>query len=93
MREEVKMNPLNVNMLVGGVWVGRSLRDEAGGRLLVGGRGKVPIETRNIKLRQKTLNIKIELVLEHDFHHETFKPHRTTIQRLCHYTLLYCIDR
>ena len=42
MRGEAEMNPLDLNMLV---WVGRSWRDRARGRLLIGGRGKVPIET------------------------------------------------
>ena len=36
---------------------------------------------------------KIELVPKHDPHQETFKPHRTTIQRLCHYTILPRNDR
>ena len=45
MRGEVEMNPLHLNMLVGGCGWGRSWRDGARGRLLVGGRGKVPIET------------------------------------------------
>ena len=36
---------------------------------------------------------KIEVVPKHDPHQETFKPHRTTIQRLCHYTILPWIDR
>ena len=45
MRGEVEMNPLDLNMLVGWCGWGRSLRDGAGARLLVGGRGKVPIET------------------------------------------------
>ena len=44
---KVEMNPLHVNMLVGvsGRGRGRNWRDGVGGRLLVGGRGKVPIET------------------------------------------------
>ena len=47
MKGEIEMNPLHVNMLVGGCGRGRgrSWRDGAGGGLLVGGRGKVPIET------------------------------------------------
>ena len=46
MRGEVEMNPLDLNMLVrGGVRVGGSWRDGAGGRLLVARRGKVSIET------------------------------------------------
>ena len=36
---------------------------------------------------------KIELLPKHDPHQETFKQHRTTIQRLCHYTILPRIDR
>ena len=44
MRGEVEMNPFDLNMLGGCGW-GRSWRDGAGGCLLVGGRGKVPIET------------------------------------------------
>ena len=44
MKGEVEMNPVHVNMLVGGV--GGDGTGEAGkGGLLVGGRGKVPIET------------------------------------------------
>ena len=38
-------------------------------------------------------HFKIELVPEHDPHQETFKPHRTTIQTLRHYTILPRIDR
>ena len=45
MREEVEMNPLDVNMLVGGCGWGRSWKDGVGRRLLVGGRDKVPIES------------------------------------------------
>ena len=45
MRGEVEMNPLNVNMLVGEYGRGRSWKDEAEERLLMGGRGKVPTET------------------------------------------------
>ena len=47
MKGEVEMNPLRIKMLVGGCGCGRgrNWRDGAGGRLLVGGRGKVPIET------------------------------------------------
>ena len=43
MKGEVKMNTLQLNMLVRGVWEGQNWRD--GGRLLVNGSGKVPIET------------------------------------------------
>ena len=39
MRVEVEMNPFDLNMLVGG----GSWRDGAGGRLVVGGRGKDPL--------------------------------------------------
>ena len=42
MGEKVEMNLLHLNMLVG---CGQNWRDGARGRLLVGGRGKVPIET------------------------------------------------
>ena len=46
MKGEVEMNPLHLNMLVGGMCGrGRNWRDGVGGCLLVGGRGKVPIET------------------------------------------------
>ena len=45
MRGEVEMNPLHVNMLVGGCGRGAELGRRRGGGLLVGGRGKVPIET------------------------------------------------
>ena len=46
MKGEVEMNPSHLNMLVGGgVGRGRNWKDEVGGRLLVDGRGKVPIET------------------------------------------------
>ena len=38
-------------------------------------------------------HFKIELVPKYDPHQETSKPHRTTIQRLCHYTTLPRIDR
>ena len=41
MKGEVEMNPLRLNMVV----VGGCGRDGARGRLLVGGRGKVPNET------------------------------------------------
>ena len=44
MKGEVDMNPLLVNMFVGGCGRGRNWRDGVGGRLLVGGRGKVTIE-------------------------------------------------
>ena len=42
MTGEVEMNPLDLNMLVVG---GGDGSGETRGRLLVGGRGKVPIET------------------------------------------------
>ena len=41
MKGEVEINPLQLNMLVGG----GGGTGETGGRLLVGERGKVPIET------------------------------------------------
>ena len=43
MRGEVEMNPWDLSMLVGGVGGGGA--GGMGGRLLVCGRGKVPIET------------------------------------------------
>ena len=45
MKGEVDVNPLHLNMLVGGCGRGRNRRDRAGGRLLMGGKGKVSIET------------------------------------------------
>ena len=45
MKGEVEMNPLDLNLLVEVCGWGRSWRDGAGGSLLVGGRGKIPIET------------------------------------------------
>ena len=44
MKGEVEMNPLHLNMLVG-LWEGAELKRQGGGRLLVGGRDKVPIDT------------------------------------------------
>ena len=43
--------------------------------------------------QRRKRHFKIELVPEYDPLQETFKPHRTTIQRLCHYILLPRIDR
>ena len=45
MKGEVDINPLHLNMLVEGCGRGRNRRDRAGGRLLMGGKGKVSIET------------------------------------------------
>ena len=45
MRVEAEMNPQDLSKQVEWVWVGAELRDEAGGRWPVGGRGKIPNKT------------------------------------------------
>ena len=54
---------------------------------------KTCLVSADLSNRRCRMSAKIELLSKHDPHQETFKPHRTTIQRFCHYTILPRIDR